>query len=577
MRKNMQKQNKVGLFASFRIRRFSLFFMFLIVSLLSSCGAFEKTYNITVIDSITNSEQIYTLDKGDYVSAYYATDHEGYYVNGFMHDGSVYGINESFEATEDTTITILYEPYLYSVAYYERDETEVIDHIYSDFNKMFLITSTNRVLALGSNQKGELGLSHEEYITEPFDITPQFDLMDNEIISDIDINGNAVIFTTNQNRYFILGETKYSAKRDMYQMPKDITPDLGLASNETIQEVSGTLDYYLLTSLGRVLKVLYINQVLNVTDVTPSFELESGDKIEHIYCGLTSFATSENGQIFGWGLNNKGQVGDNHIDYSTVDYLEYDDSVSEANTVQEPINITSNFELHDGEYIRNIDTRQDISYFVTSEDRLFVTGHLDIEDVFYDNQGINFQYTNIPVDVTNLLGLEEGETIIDSYSMSNFVIYVTNTNRKIGVGQFYVLIPDVYYLPDQFMDVTEYLPENIEDIIFYKTYMILNGDHQIYAIGRFDDDTYQMFKDISDVDNIVTVKCSPYGEDYCKEFDVPTDITEIYDLGYKLVSSEIIPYGDNLTIPNNDTEMYESLQGSAYTTMPNKNLFFVKD
>ena len=93
-------------------------------------------------------------------------------------------------------------------------------------------------------------------------------------------------------------------------------------------------------------------------DITDSFYLADDDVVTDVFSGdYYSFAVSATGRVFAWGKNNYGQLGDG----SRMDR-------------NQPVEITNQFNLTDGDYIRRIAAGVDTTFAITNNGDTYVWG-----------------------------------------------------------------------------------------------------------------------------------------------------------------------------------------------------------
>ena len=136
---------------------------------------------------------------------------------------------------------------------------------------LMLLTSTGRVIVLGENQFGALGLGEpiENGFTDiPINITGIFNLDDGDRIIDIGLSTMHGVALSSQGKLYAWG---YNGS--------------GQLGDKTF------------------------NNSYSPRMITTSFDFESDEKIESIFSdNLSNFAISSNNRIFSWGLNNFGQL-----------------------------------------------------------------------------------------------------------------------------------------------------------------------------------------------------------------------------------------------------------------------------
>ena len=244
-------------------------------------------------------------------------------------------------------------------------------------------------------------------------------------------------------------------------------------------------------------------------------------------------------------------------------------------TVRARVKITENFSFLPGEEIKDIANQEQTAYFVTTYNRLFVTGKLYEDDIFYDG-GDNHQYTNIPVNITYLLDLQYGETIEATHDIFHSILFVTSSNRKISIGTYHAFTPQRNY--HHFVaDVTEYFPVEIKDTGYYGTLMVLDTTNQLHAIGTTTMATattyYPVLLDFVDIE---TFECITVPDEDCVGFTTLTNITELYHLGYQRIHSVIQPFESLLQFTSEYVELGTLVDASTFDTMPMRHLHLIE-
>ncbi|KFZ26634.1 MAG: Regulator of chromosome condensation (RCC1) repeat protein [Candidatus Izimaplasma bacterium HR2] len=206
------------------------------------------------------------------------------------------------------------------------------------------------------------------------------------------------VFTWGDNAFSQLGDGT-SAER---HIPTEITSNFNLNTGEKIESIFlGYVHSAALSSEGRVFTWGYngdgalgdgtTSPTYTPIDITDNFNLNEGETISNISLGhYHSSAITSDGRIFTWGYNEDGAVGDGTL----VDKLL-------------PLEISSHFNLNEGEVINSISLNGRISSAITSEDRVFTWGYN-----FYGQLGDNTIIDKIvPTDITSYFNLNEGESI----------------------------------------------------------------------------------------------------------------------------------------------------------------------
>ena len=183
-------------------------------------------------------------------------------------------------------------------------------------NHSSVISSMGRVFVWGSNHQGQLGDGTYETKFFPIEITENFDLRTNEEIVSLHLGGQSSLAISSMERIFTWGELAQSS------MPTDITSSFNFFSGERIKFVESSFyNFSVITSNDRVFIWGFNNsgQIGDGTnnraqvpvDITPNFNLNSGEKILSVGLGVShSLAISSDSKIFAWGNNSSGQLGD---------------------------------------------------------------------------------------------------------------------------------------------------------------------------------------------------------------------------------------------------------------------------
>jgi uncharacterized repeat protein (TIGR02543 family) len=204
------------------------------------------------------------------------------------------------------------------------------------------------------------------------------------------------------------------------ELPTNIVSSLNLSDNERISSITlGGSHTGVLTSSGRVFSWgwnIYgqLGNRSNIqrntpTEITSRFNLDDEDVILKLKYGqFTSSAISKSGQVFMWGLNTNGQLGD-------------------ATTTNRnlPVNISSKFSLNTGEYIIDLSLGISHSSALTSDGRLYTWGrnnHGQLGDALTSQR-------NVPEEITNQFNLGFNEFVEFISLDNNHSIALTNLNR----------------------------------------------------------------------------------------------------------------------------------------------------
>lgn len=294
---------------------------------------------ITAFLDLDESETISNIAVGDYHSLVLTSNHRlliwGWNLYGQLGDGT---------ATQKTVPTDLTDEFDLSI-------NENIIKIVAGSDYSGVVTSEGRVFVWGRNQMGQLGNGTINDTQIPIEITSQFDLNQDELITDLIFGTYHSMALTNEGRLFSWGGNAYGQLGDgtnnLTVEPTDITLNLQLVSGETIQKVS-LGDYYsmLLTNQGKLLtwgsnewgqlgnnsEAAFSWIFLNITS---EFNLDTEETITDVVAGPTyAMASTSLNRVFTWGKNNRGQLGDGSTSNQIVPIeILTDDFVHETNDV----------------------------------------------------------------------------------------------------------------------------------------------------------------------------------------------------------------------------------------------------
>ncbi len=150
------------------------------------------------------------------------------------------------------------------------------------------------------------------------------------------------------------------------------------------------------------------------TDITSRFNLSMDDSIIFITLGWDhSAAISSNGRVFTWGNNSSRQLGDG----TNI-------------TRNEPVDITSRFNLSSGEKVIRLSLGHLHSAALTSNGRVFTWGYNGDSQL---GDGSN-EDKSVPFDITSRFNLLSGEKIIDVAVGSNHSVALTSRGRVLTWG-----------------------------------------------------------------------------------------------------------------------------------------------
>lgn len=257
-------------------------------------------------------------------------------------------------------------------------DDKIIDISLGGFHNA-LLTSNGRVFTWGRNDYGQLGTRDNRSSEIPIDITNNFPLSDSAKIIKISlgvfhssaVDSNGFVYLWGSNCCGEIARSPFPVNRDQsVNTPRSVTRDLELDINETIVDISlGEKHTGVLTSEGRVLLFGFNQEGMlgngentqvqyTPVDITSGFNLNSDDKIVSISLnGWHSSALSLKGELFTWGDNSTGQLGNKSL-----------------RSDNKPNNITKNFDLKPYENISDITMMRYGGLALTSKGRIFTWG-----------------------------------------------------------------------------------------------------------------------------------------------------------------------------------------------------------
>jgi len=339
-----------------------------------------------------------------------------------------------YGCAEKTTTKIV------TLEYYEMTKTITIGQIPLEANDLIsmislggthsiALSSKGRVFSWGNNAKGQLGDGTSTRKLTPVEITNQFDLAEDEVISFITLGERHSAALTSKGRLFTWGWNFYgrlgNGTTTSSLFPIDITSHFNLHSNEVITEVSlGVSHSSAITSEGRVftwgdnaggqLGDGTLSNKSSPMDITAKLNLSSGEKAISISLGYVHSAVlTTEGRVFTWGNNTYGQLGNG------------------TNNIQvNPVDITTHFSLSTGEKIKSINLGEYHGIAVTSNNRVFTWGN-NLKGQLGDGSNVN---QSTPTEITNQFNLTTNETIeLMSLGISHSIV-VTSEERVFAWG-----------------------------------------------------------------------------------------------------------------------------------------------
>lgn len=307
---------------------------------------------------------------------------------------------------------------------------EKIEQFETGSNHAAFVTSNHRMFVWGINTEGQLGLGHKNYQGIPTDITNQFELNEDEFIKQISLGDKHSAMLTSNGRVFTWGYNLYGQLGNGYQadlvIPKDITGNFYLNEDDKITSIKMKQNSSsAITTQGNVY-IWGINQYGQVGNNTVTY-VSKPYKISHSYdiinydiSGTHSMFLSTQNQIFAWGYNASGQLDTYPSTYVKV-----------------PTETTDLFKLIDDE-ITHITLGNQFSFIVSEKGLVWMWGDnqnhrvlnnsstgkigLDSKWVISDTTVIHESVTYYGTYLGNYIPTKEGYTFDGWYLDENFVV-----------------------------------------------------------------------------------------------------------------------------------------------------------
>jgi len=354
---------------------------------------------------------------------------EGYALEGWYYDEdfSVQYSSTTMPA-QDINLYANWTLQQYSIEYYSvlpklnSDET-ILSTFFAEGHSS-AITSEGRLFMWGDNYKGKLGNGSTSNQYAPIDITSQFNLNSEEMISSVSLGDSHSAAITSEGRLFTWGYNYHGQLGDNTttdrDTPTDITSQFGLNGEETMISVSlGAYHSAALSSEGRLFVWGWNNygqlgngtttDQMTPTNITSQFSLNAEETITRVFLGdYHSSAITSEGRVFTWGYNSKGQLGDN----TTTDKLL-------------PTDITSQLNLNIGESVISASLGEEYSCAVTSLGRLFTWGN----NTFGQLGDTSTTNSSTPTDITVQFELNNEEMIVSASLGGDHSSAITSVGR----------------------------------------------------------------------------------------------------------------------------------------------------
>ena len=311
---------------------------------------------------------------------------------------------------------------------------ETIKDVVAGQYHSFAVTTTGRVYAWGRNDYGQLGDGTKTNRSTPtlISFTNLNELNDGETIRNVVADQEHSLAVTTTGRVYAWGRNNSGQLGDNTLVDNSNPTLILFPAGETMRNVAAGLGHSLaVTTTGQVF-AWGRNAVGQLGDGTPedkskptliSFAdgpngLIDGETMRDVVAGGEySHAVTTNGRVYSWGSNNRGQLGDGTKTNRSTPTL---------------ISFTNLNELNDGETIRNVDIGGPHSMAVTTTGRVYAWG-LNNRGQLGNNTLVN-NSTPTLISFNGLNDLNDGETIRNVFLGGAHSMAVTTNNRLYAWG-----------------------------------------------------------------------------------------------------------------------------------------------
>ena len=323
----------------------------------------------------------------------------------------------------------------YSISYsYRTIQVQRFNHLSGGVTHSFGMTTSGQLYAWGSNEYGQLGDGTTVNKSIPTLISFE-GLQSGETIRDVFagqyhtfvVTTNGRVYSWGWNRYGQLGDGTSGTSQNENIADKSTPTLISFPAGEIIRNVVADQDHSLaVTTTGRLYTWGRNNfgQLGNNTladNSTPTLILfPGGETIRNVAAGINhSLAVTTTGQVYAWGSNLYGQLGDNTLANKSTPTL---------------ISFNGLNNLNDGETMRDVVAGGEYSHAVTTNGRVYSWGSNNRGQLGDGTSGTS-QNQNIANKSTPTLisftGLQNGETI------SNVDIGAQNSMAVTTIGRVY--------------------------------------------------------------------------------------------------------------------------------------------
>ncbi|XFA99115.1 RCC1 domain-containing protein [Candidatus Izemoplasma sp. B36] len=346
-------------------------------------------------------------------------------------------------------------------SYFNLNQDEhMIDFALGDYFSI-AVTNQGSVFTWGRNESYQLGVTNITSSNLPLDITNKFVLNQDELVIKVGANYQTSYAVTNQGRLFSWGGNYYGElgsgndRYDRVSIPTDITSNFSLNQDELIIDIHvGYRNAFAITNQNRIfswgnnsayiLGVKTISYSLLPIDITPNFQMLSSNSLEKFMLAEnTAHILLDNGDLYGWGSNYNGKIGDLGSTYTNL-----------------PVKVNASFPLESDELIIDISSSYYGSSVITNKGNIYVWGgegiHLGITTdnvVITPTKILQFDEYNVAKMETPL---ETGFVAIDSdyhatvlvNNENEFYVWGLNNYRFNQITSAYKLIQPTVFNPN---------------------------------------------------------------------------------------------------------------------------------
>jgi uncharacterized repeat protein (TIGR02543 family) len=321
----------------------------------------------------------------------------------------------------------------YSISYsYRTIQVQRFQHLSGGVVHSFGMTTSGELYAWGSNELGQLGDGTTANKSIPTLISFE-GLQSGETIRDVFAGQYHTFVVTSNGRVYAWGFNNYGQLGDGTLVDNSTPTLISFPVGETIRNVVADQDHSLaVTTTGRVYSwgrnnfgQLGDNTLAdNSTPTLISFP--GGETIRNVAAGIGhSLAVTTTGQVYAWGSNLYGQLGDGTTANKSTPTL---------------ISFNGLNNLNDGETMRDVVAGGEYSHAVTTNGRVYSWGSNnrgqlgDGTSGTSQNQNIANKSTPTLISFDGPNGLNDGETIKNVDIGALHSVAVTTTGRAFGWG-----------------------------------------------------------------------------------------------------------------------------------------------